>query len=89
MGQLYVEKSKKSGWRNLIRNENLPFDGETFCVFLGKLVLRSMALALQEYLTYKITHPPRTLPWACAQGPEGGPRGVGVFLRAKYSCKTL
>ena len=37
---------------------------------------------LQGYLTYDKTQSPRTLPWACA----GGPRGVGVFLWARYPC---
>ena len=27
--------------------------------------------ALHEYLTYKTTYPPRTLPWVYAQGPRG------------------
>ena len=82
-------KARKAVGETLFETKICHSMARLFCVFLGKLVLRSMALALQEYLTYKITHPPRTLPWACAQGPEGGPRGVGVFLRAKYSCKTL
>ena len=42
-------------------------------------------LVIQGYLTYKETHPPRTLPYAYAQGPAGVLWGVGVW--ARYPCK--
>ena len=34
---------------------------------------------LQGYLTYKKTHPPRTLPYAYAQGPGGVLGGWAFF----------
>ena len=41
--------------------------------------------ASQGYLTYKNTQPPRTLP----QAHTYGPRGVGVFLLARYPCTVI
>ena len=40
--------------------------------------------ALQGYLAHKKTHPPRTL--GLCPGSMEGPRGVGVFLWARYPC---
>ena len=51
---------------------------------------------LQGYLTYKKTHPPRTLPYVYTQGSMGGldpgfyggARGMDMLLWARCPCRS-
>ena len=51
------------------------------------LFLRETRLALQGYLAHKKTHPPKDPTVGLCLGSKGDPRGVGVFLRARYPCR--
>ena len=43
-------------------------------------------VTIQGYLTYKETHPSEDPTVGLCLGSLGGPRGVGVFVSARYPC---
>ena len=57
------------------------------CHHLNKV--RPKVNEAQGYLAYKKPHHPRTLQQAYAWGSYGGPRGLVVFLLARYPFKEM